>query len=261
MDEDLLSETAPERIAGLSDERLEELYNELSGLPDHPSNLIRVLRRRAQLLGEERARRETERRRQEQTERTQEARPGDTVEDERRHNQTMRWTKIVAALTAAGVLIAVIALCHTGSPPSSPAPNRNESTANPPPEYSAPVTPTQNPVSTPPLGIAHIAPSKMIAEVAAARPLQRSERGKQFAGLAVDWYLYFVDGRERGDEYFMVFSESRRGATVADGSVLKSEYPALQLTEKGTRMHVRAIVKYVTENVVVLEDITITISQ
>jgi hypothetical protein len=45
---------------------------------------------------------------------------------------------------------------------------------------------------------------------------------------------------------------------VADGNVLKSEYPALHLTKKGTRMHVRAIVQYVTESVVVLEHITIS---
>jgi hypothetical protein len=261
MDEDLLSETAPERIAGLSDERLEELYNELSGLPDHPSNLIRILRQRAQLLGEERARRETERGHQEQIEKTH----SDTVHEEQRHKQIMFWTKLIAALTAAGVLVAIITLCHPSSPPSSPAPNHDESTANPASEYSVPVNPTQTPVSTPtetpvstPPRIVHISPSKMIREVAAARPLQREEIGKQFTGLAVDWYLYFHDGRERGDEYFLVFSESRGGSVVADGSVLKSDYPALHLTEKGTRMHVRAIVEYVTDGVVVLEQISIS---
>jgi hypothetical protein len=258
MDENLLSETMPDRIAGLSDERLEELYNELSTLPDHPSNLIQILRQRAKLLGEERARRETERRRQGQIEATQEARSRDNVGEERRHKQIMRWTIIIAVLTAAGVLVGVLALCHPSSPPSSPVSNEEESTANPSPEYSAPVSPTENPVSTLPPEIVHIAPSKMIAEVVAARPLQRSAIGKQFAGLVVDWHLYFYNGRDYGNEYFLVFSESRQGPSVADGNVLKSEYPALHLTEKGTRMHVRAIVQQVTDSVVILEHITIS---
>jgi hypothetical protein len=98
----------------------------------------------------------------------------------------------------------------------------------------------------------------MIAEVAVARPLQRSETAKAFAGLSVDWHLYFIDGDDWGDRYFLKFSESRHGGIIADGFVLKSAYPALHLTEKGTPMHVRAIVDHVTDRVVVLDDINIS---
>jgi hypothetical protein len=166
--------------------------------------------------------------------------------------------KIGAIVTGVGVLVTILALCRTSSPPSPPSSNHDESTINPPPESSAPVNPTQTALPTPSPAAAHIAPSKMIAEVAAARPLQRSEAAKAFAGLAVDWHLYFIDGYDWTDRYFLKFSESRHGDITADGFVLKSAYPALHLTEKGTPMHVRAVVDHVTDGVVVLDEINIS---
>jgi hypothetical protein len=59
-DNDLLAETTPERIASHSDERLEELYRRLSTIPNIQSNLVQILRNRAELVRAEKARRKQE---------------------------------------------------------------------------------------------------------------------------------------------------------------------------------------------------------
>jgi len=76
MANDLLTETSPERIASQSDERLEELYRELSTIPNIQSNLVQILRNRAELVRQEIISRQ-ERRKQEQQE----------AELERRHRE------------------------------------------------------------------------------------------------------------------------------------------------------------------------------
>ncbi len=210
---------------------------------------------------EEVAHQDTERCREVTNETMNEVSPRDTVDEERRHKQMMRWTKIGVLLAVLGILVPLfVTLCHTSSPPSTPASrdesasNSDGSTINPPFKSSESANPAPH---TPSSAIVHIAPSKMISEVAAARPLQRSEVAKAFAGLSVDWRLYFIDGDDWGDRYFLKFSLSRHGDVIADGFVLKSAYPSLHLTEKGTPMHVRAIVDHVTDSVVVLDDINI----
>jgi len=59
-DNHLLAETTPERIASHSDERLEELYRELSTVPNIQSNLAQILRNRAELVRAEEIRRKQE---------------------------------------------------------------------------------------------------------------------------------------------------------------------------------------------------------
>ena len=118
---------------------------------------------------------------------------------------------------------------------------------------------TSAPPSTPTPVVIRIKPSKMIAEIAAARPLQRDDVAKAFVGLSVDWNLYFIDGRNSQQEYFLLmFSESPDGPVVADGDVLRSEYPELLLMDKGTLLRVRGVIEHVTESLIVLKRVSIS---
>jgi hypothetical protein len=55
-----------------------------------------------------------------------------------------------------------------------------------------------------------------------------------------------------------MFSNSPNREIIVDGFVPKAQYPGLHLTEKGTPMRVRAIVKYVTDSVVVLDELVVS---
>lgn len=61
--------------------------------------------------------------------------------------------------------------------------------ATPPPLFATP-----SPSATPQPVITSFSPAKMIAEVKAARPLQRDDVAKAFIGQSVDWKLFFIDG-------------------------------------------------------------------
>ena len=139
--------------------------------------------------------------------------------------------------------------------PSAPATVSSES----PVAIPSPVSATIETAATPQPVITSFSPAKMIAEVVAARSLQRDDVAKAFIGLSVDWNLFFIDGNAWGDEeYFLKFSDSPNGEIIVDGMVPKAQNPGLHLTEKGTPMRVRGIVNHVTDRVVVLNKLVIS---
>src|SRR6266478_66858 len=86
---------------------------------------------------EEVAHQDTERCREVTNETMNEVSPRDTVDEERRHKQMMRWTKIGVLLAVLGILVPLfVTLCHTSSPPPTPAsrdasaPHSDESASN-----------------------------------------------------------------------------------------------------------------------------------
>lgn len=148
----------------------------------------------------------------------------------------------------------IVAFFRPESAPSATMSPADSPVATSPPIFATaePVATTQPAATTHP-AITSFSPAKMIAEVKAARPLQRYDVGKSFIGLSVDWNLFFIDGSSWSKVYFLSFANSRNGEVIVSATVPKADYPGLHLTEKGTRMRVKGIVNQVTESVVVLD--------
>lgn len=107
MAKELLAETTPERLAAHSDERLEELYRELATIPNIQSNLLQILRNRAELVGEEIARRRQRRERDHHE-----------AEVERRHREQIavaeHHSTRAERLALAALIVSILSVIATG---------------------------------------------------------------------------------------------------------------------------------------------------
>jgi len=147
------------------------------------------------------ARQESEHRHPEQIEGTDQLPPLEGVDDERRHEQMIWWTKLIAVLTALGVLIAIFALCRPSSPPSpSPPSTLNTPTAQ---QLSSPAAPSVFPSPSP-----RPAETKNPMPIASATP---AESGLMEMTIQQFTRRYLkLDGRYAEQEAFLKKADRKR---------------------------------------------------
>ncbi len=124
-------------------------------------------------------------------------RPSDNVA-ERRHKQVIRWMKIAAGLAAVTVLVTIIAVCHTSSPPlpsppstlNTPAGQQLSPLATPTPIKSAqlPANPLSfaSPIPHSPVTFAEI---NRVESDPKLTDLQKDEFRRKHGGKIVEWTI------------------------------------------------------------------------
>jgi hypothetical protein len=145
MANELLDDTTPERLAAHADERLQELHRELATIPNMPgSNLVQILRNRAELVRQEIAAREARREQQRQD-----------AEVERRHREqiavTDRHSTRAERIAVAALAVALLSAIATGIQAYYARPPRPQAQPTPATAATPVVTPSpefQSPSST-----------------------------------------------------------------------------------------------------------------
>ncbi len=180
--------TKPDKLSGLSQRQLRKYQNYFLEVqadydPPLPPHEATVASERLTLLRSEIEFRRGKRR------------PSDTVE-ERRHKQVIRWMKIGAVVAAVGVLVTIIALCHTSSPPSpsppstlnTPAAEQLSPPATPTPIKSAQLTSTPSSFVSPiPYSPVTFAEINRVESDPKLTDLQKDEFHRKHEGKIVEW--------------------------------------------------------------------------
>jgi hypothetical protein len=246
--------TKPEKLSRLSVRQLRDYQNyflEVQGdynpaLPPHENT---VASERLTLLRDEIGSRRGKRR------------PAASVA-EQRHKQVIFWMKIAAAVAAGGVLVTIIAVCHTSSPPSPPRPSTPNTPAgeqlSPPatqtPIKSAQSTATPSPfVSSVPYSPITFAEMIRVESDNTLTDLQKDEFRRKHQGKIVEWTVRVLSVQrqwEREDSDFNVVfrspdvDESRFGETgvATFPASLRDDMVDLR---SGDIIRIRGVVKFI----------------